>query len=235
MTNVNPGLIYKKMLQVAKNIGAVGKGQKNTQQGYSFRGIDDLMNSVGPALIEAGVFVTVESMNRSETIKDVTRSNGKSGVDKHVSLRVKYTFHAEDGSNVSSTVDSEGLDSGDKATNKALSAAFKYALIQTFVVATVDMEDADRTSPEHGKPVTAVRHNVDGTKTTLTEAEVIANTPIAKLNTESLEVKVVTSSNGLDKPINKTTFKKLPTVSKNDTSTPVVNGKATTKTTEEWI
>ena len=62
---------------------------------------------------------------------------------------MEYDFVTEDGSKITiGAIPSEGLDSGDKATNKALSAALKYALIQTFSVATKDMEDADKTSPE---------------------------------------------------------------------------------------
>jgi hypothetical protein len=64
---------------------------------------------------------------------------------------MKYHFYAEDGSTVSvGPVPAEGLDSGDKATNKALSAALKYALIQTFSIPTEDMAEADLDSPEIG-------------------------------------------------------------------------------------
>lgn len=143
-------LIYKKMVDVMRDVGAVGKDQKNTAQGYKFRGIDQFVNALHPALVKNNVFLTTEVLERTEQLKEVERSNGKKGVDKHVALRVKYTFYAEDGSHVSSTLASEGLDSGDKATNKALSAALKYALIQTFSVPTEDMEEADRFSPEMG-------------------------------------------------------------------------------------
>lgn len=146
-------LIYKKMVDVMRDVGPVSKDQKNTAQGYKFRGIDQFVNALHPALIKNGVFLTVEVLERTEQLKDVERSNGKRGVDKHVALKVKYSFHAEDGSSVSSTLVSEALDSSDKSTNKALSAAFKYALIQTFSVPTEDMEEADRTTPEIGTPI----------------------------------------------------------------------------------
>lgn len=142
-------LIFKKMSSVMKSIGHVGKDQKNLAQGFKFRGIDQFVNALHPALIEHGVIVTMDVLDKKEEIREVNK-NGSVRLDKHVSLTMKYTFHAEDGSSVSSTVASEGLDTGDKATNKALSAAFKYALIQTFSVPTEDMEDSDRTSPEIG-------------------------------------------------------------------------------------
>lgn len=140
-------LIFKKMVDVMRDIGAVGKDQKNTAQNFKFRGIDQFINAAHPALVKHGVFVTTEVLDKSYELKDVERSSGKKAVDKHVHLTMKYTFFAEDGSSVFSTVASEGLDSGDKATNKALSAALKYAFIQTFNVPTEDMEEADSTSP----------------------------------------------------------------------------------------
>lgn len=142
-------LIYKKMSEVMKEIGTIGKDQKNTAQGFKFRGIDQFVNALYPALTKHGVFMTPRCVSESHELNKVQRSNGKEGVDKHVSLLMEYDFYAEDGSKVTvGPVPSEGLDSGDKATNKALSAALKYALIQTFSVPTEDMEEADKDSPE---------------------------------------------------------------------------------------
>jgi len=143
-------LIFKKMTEVMKEIGSITKDQRNDQQGFKFRGIDQFVNALYPALTKHGVFMTTKVLGESHELKDVTRSSGKAGVDKHVSIQMEYTFHAEDGSSVSSSVPAEGLDSGDKATNKALSAALKYALIQTFSIPTEDMEEADKTSPTIG-------------------------------------------------------------------------------------
>lgn len=142
-------LIYKKMIEVMKEVGAIGKEQRNTAQNFSFRGIDQFVNALYPALTKAGVFMAPSVISEGHELRDVTRSGGRTGVDKHVHLLVKYTFYAEDGSSVEvGPIASEGLDSGDKATNKALSSALKYALIQTFSIPTADMEEADRTSPE---------------------------------------------------------------------------------------
>lgn len=149
---MNPSLlIYKKMNDVMKEVKAVTKDQKNTAQGFKFRGIDQFINALYPALTKHGVFMTPECVKETHELKDVTRSNGKAGVDKHVSIMMNYTFYAEDGSWVrAGPVPAEGLDSGDKATNKALSAALKYALIQTFSIPTEDMVEADLDSPEIG-------------------------------------------------------------------------------------
>ena len=40
------------------------------------------------------------------------------------------------------------MDSGDKATNKAMSAAYKYAALQTFCIPTEGDNDADATTHE---------------------------------------------------------------------------------------
>lgn len=144
-------LIYKKMSDVMKDVKAVTKDQKNIAQGFKFRGIDQFVNALYPALTKHGVFMTPRATSYTHELKEVTRGSGKAGVDKHVSIMMEYDFYAEDGSKVTvGPVPAEGLDSGDKATNKALSAALKYALIQTFSVPTEDMAEADFESPELG-------------------------------------------------------------------------------------
>lgn len=149
-----PGLIYKKMSDVMKEIGFIGKDQKNQAQGFKFRGVDQFVNALYPALTKNGVFMTPRAISYTQEIKDVLRGSGKPGVDKHVSIMMEYDFFAEDGSKVTvGPVPAEGLDSGDKATNKALSAALKYALIQTFSVPTQDMAEGDLETPEIGTSV----------------------------------------------------------------------------------
>lgn len=147
----NPS-IYRKMNLVMLDIGAIGKDQKNQAQGFKFRGIDQFVNALYPALTKHGVFMAPRVKRFDQTLQEVTRSSGKVGVDKHVAIEMEYTFYAEDGSSVTVSVPGEGLDSGDKATNKALSAALKYALIQTFSIPTEDMAEADLESPEIGTP-----------------------------------------------------------------------------------
>jgi len=147
-------LIYKKMSEVMKDIGPVTKDQKNLAQGFKFRGIDQFVNALHPALVKHGVFMTPRCTSFTNELKEVTRSSGKAGIDKHVSLLMEYDFYAEDGSKVTiGPIPAEGLDSGDKATNKALSAGLKYALIQTFSVPTEDMAEADLETPEISKKV----------------------------------------------------------------------------------
>lgn len=184
-------LIYKKMSEVMTQIGYVGKDQKNLQQGFKFRGIDQFVNALYPALTKHGVFMAPRCTSYTQELKEVVRSSGKAGVDKHVALMMEYDFFAEDGSKVTvGPIPAEGLDSGDKATNKALSAGLKYALIQTFSVPTEDMAEADLESPEIGKskaattsaptaqaaaPAAASNHKLEGEVATSLAAYVAAN------------------------------------------------------------
>lgn len=191
-----------------RDIGPVTKSQTNTLQGFKFRGVDNFINALHPALVKHGVFMAPRTVNYSHELKDVTRKDGKAGVDKHVSILVEYDFFAEDGSKVTvGPIAAEGLDSGDKATNKALSAALKYALIQTFSVPTEDMEEADRTSPEIGSSL----------KTTIA-----INTPATSLPNNSVSASSASSETSSSAP-KKTTFRR---VSKPATSVVVSNGSA---------
>jgi hypothetical protein len=176
-------LIFKKMSDVMREIGFVGKDQKNQAQGFKFRGIDQFVNALYPALVKHGVFMAPECVSENHEIKEVTRGSGKAGVDKHVHIQMAYTFYAEDGSSVRvGPIPAEGLDSGDKSTNKALSAALKYALIQTFSIPTEDMAEADFDSPEIGTK----RSNVEPPKRTSPELRPGSETPRQTAATNAL-------------------------------------------------
>ena len=123
--------------------GGIGKNQQNQQQRYAFRGIDDVMNSLSPALVKNGLVILPEVLER--TVSEKAARNG--GCLFYVTLKVRYTLIcAEDGSEMSVVVYGEAMDSGDKATNKALSAAYKYMALQTFCIATEGDNDADLTT-----------------------------------------------------------------------------------------
>lgn len=137
-------LIYKAIAGVMQDIGAVGKDQVNKQQGWKFRGIDDVMNALHPAMVKHKVFVVPEIMEQNREVKTL-----KSGTNMIFSIcKIRYTFFSEDGSSVQAIVIGEGMDSGDKATNKAMAIAFKYACFQTFCIPTEEMVDPDSERPE---------------------------------------------------------------------------------------
>lgn len=143
--------IYETISDVMAEIGSIGKDSRNSQQGFMYRGIDAVMNAINPALIKHKLFVVPEvlSQRREE------RQTAKGGNLIYSVCTIKYTFYAEDGSSVSATVIGEGMDSGDKATNKAMSVAFKYACFQVFCIPTEEMKDPDAETMQPSKSVYA--------------------------------------------------------------------------------
>ncbi|MBR5678013.1 MAG: ERF family protein [Paludibacteraceae bacterium] len=131
--------IFETISAVMADVGAVGKTSKNAQQGFMFRGIDAVMNAINPALVKNKCFVVPEILEQTRE----ERQSARGGTLIYSICRIKYTFYAEDGSNVSAVVIGEGMDSGDKATNKAMSIAFKYACFQVFCIPTEEMVDPD--------------------------------------------------------------------------------------------
>jgi len=137
--------IYQTICAVMNDIGAVSKDKRNTQgNGFMYRGIDDVMNALNPAMVKHKLFVVPEILE--QTREDRTSQKGNCLI--YSLCKIKYTFYAEDGSNVESTVIGEAMDSGDKATNKSMSIAFKYACFQVFCIPTEEMADPDAETHE---------------------------------------------------------------------------------------
>ena len=137
-------LIYKKIPVIMWKIGDIGKDRTNKIQNYQFRGIDDMYNALNQHLTEEKVFFTSEilSTEREE------RESKNGGTLIYSVITMKFTAYAEDWSNVSSTTVGEAMDSGDKSMNKAMSTAYKYALMQIFCIPTEDDKDTENSSPE---------------------------------------------------------------------------------------
>lgn len=131
--------IFEAINRTMEDVGAIGKTSKNQQQGFMFRGIDAVMNALNPAMIKNGIFVVPQVLEQTRE----ERQTAKGGNLIYSVCRIKYTFYAQDGSSVEAVVVGEGMDSGDKATNKAMSIAFKYACFQVFCIPTEEMKDPD--------------------------------------------------------------------------------------------
>jgi hypothetical protein len=149
-------LIYKRMTEIMKAAGAIGKNGQNKQQGFKFRGIDDVYNTLHNILADNKVFTTPEVL---ETHHEERKTKSGSVLIYRI-YKIKYTFWTDDGSSVSCTVVGEGMDSGDKAGNKAMSIAHKYALLQVFAIPTEDMVDPDEESHEVEPVETSPRDEV---------------------------------------------------------------------------
>lgn len=127
-------------------VGAVGKDSRNEQQRFNFRGVDAVVNACSPALARAGVVVApkVLSVERSTT---QTRAGG---TVSNVYVTVRYRFTGPAGDHIDATVAAESFDSGDKATAKAMSVAYRTALLQTLCLPTDEPTDPDAHTFERG-------------------------------------------------------------------------------------
>jgi hypothetical protein len=148
---VTPPHIYQALVAIGGELAKVGisKDRRNEQQNFRFRGIDDVMNVVSPILAKHNVLFLVDYVD----YPDIERVTGKGTTLIYTKVKGIFTFtSAQDGSQVSVTTFGVAMDSGDKACNKAMSAALKYALLQTFLVPTESNEDADATTHEPSVP-----------------------------------------------------------------------------------
>ena len=142
----NKNLIFAKISAIMADIDAIEKNNTNTGQGYKFRGIDDIYNALHNHFAKHGVFYTSDVLKQTRE----ERPTKSGGVMIYTILKVKFTFYAVDGSNVSSIIVGEGSDSGDKSSNKAMSTALKYALMQLLLIPTKEEKDTEFQSPEFG-------------------------------------------------------------------------------------
>jgi hypothetical protein len=137
--------VYEAIASVTASLAKEGisKDRKNEAQGYKFRGIDDVYNALAPFLAGAKLCILPNVQERLV----VERVNAKGTILLYVTVKVDFAFvSAEDGSEHHVVTYGEAMDSGDKATNKAMSAAYKYAAMQAFCIPTEGDNDADSTT-----------------------------------------------------------------------------------------
>lgn len=131
--------IYMAINAIMQEIEAIGKNKKNQQQGYSFRGIDDMYNALQPLFKKNAVFITSNVLES----KREERQTAKGGVLIYTIAKCQFKFFTTDGSYIESVLEGEAMDSGDKSTNKAMSTALKYALMQMFLIPTEEKLDTE--------------------------------------------------------------------------------------------
>lgn len=141
--------IFSTINAVMNDLGAITKDKRNQQQGFSYRGVDDVMNALNPLMVAHKLFCVPEVLHQEREERQTAR--GTSLLYSIITMR--YTLYAEDGSSISAVVVGEGMDSGDKATNKAMSVAYKYAMLQIFSIPTEETApDPDQTTPDETVP-----------------------------------------------------------------------------------
>lgn len=139
----NEAKIYQQLAKIMAGAKAIGKDSVNKQQGFTFRGIDAVMNHLHPVFVKHGVIVLPEVMGeRSEERKTRQGSNLIYRI-----LTIRFHFVAEDGSEVVTTVIGEGMDSGDKGANKAMAVGLKYALTQMLLLPYDEIDPDAETHP----------------------------------------------------------------------------------------
>ena len=139
--------VYACIAAVSADIAKTGiaKDGRNQQQGYAFRGIDSVYNALAPLIAKHGLVIIPRILTRSV----VERQTAKGGTLFYVTVEAEFDFvSAADGSKCTARSFGEAMDSADKATNKAMSAAYKYTAFQTFCIPTEGDNDADAHTPD---------------------------------------------------------------------------------------
>lgn len=143
--------VFKSIANITGELAKQGisKDRKNQQQGYAFRGIDDIYNTLSKLLAENELCIFPFCEYRETT----ERTTQKGGVIFYTTVKMKYKLvSAIDGSSVECCTVGEAMDSADKSTNKAMSAAYKYLCLQIFCIPTEGDNDADATTPDPVRP-----------------------------------------------------------------------------------
>lgn len=134
-------MVYKKMHNILKEIGVIAKAQRNTNQNYSYRGIDDALSHLSPMLEEQELLILPMIVSDEWRFKD-----GKGGV-YHVVMDYHFIDINTGARVVVPNIHGEAYDNLDKAVGKAYSSAYKIMVFQVFCVATKEAGDTEATPP----------------------------------------------------------------------------------------
>lgn len=153
-------MIYQKMANIMKKVSAISKG-RTSQQGYKFRGIDEVMNGLHDIFAEEEVFIL-------PWVKEFTtelRQTKNGGIQTYVRATVTHRYITVDGSFVETVTVGEAMDSSDKSMSKAISIALKYSLLQMLLIPTDEPKDPDEFKPEETDFLQFVETELDACNT----------------------------------------------------------------------
>jgi hypothetical protein len=145
---MSEGVISKRLAAIMSDASAIGKDSYNKMQGFNFRGIDAVMNHLHPIFAKHGVIILPTVLDE-KTEERVTKNGGNL---IYRILKIRFEFVADDGSSVACIVLGEGMDSGDKASNKAMAVALKYALTQMLLLPYDEVDPDAETHEVKPKP-----------------------------------------------------------------------------------
>lgn len=143
MSTTETVAVHVALARALAELPSVGKTQRNAQQGYNFRGIEDIVNAVNPVLGRHGLVILPDVLERIG--EERTTKSGGAWYTVHV--HVRYTLVGPAGDTLTCSAWGEGVDNGDKATNKAMTTAFKNMLTQVFAISTKDISDGETQQP----------------------------------------------------------------------------------------
>jgi hypothetical protein len=140
-------------------VQAVGKGDRNNEQGYNFRGIDAVVNAVGPVFRKHGIVPV--PVKTTASYRDVLTSREKRS--RECTVTVTYRFYGPAGDFIDAEVPGESMDFGDKGAPKAMSVAYRILLLQTLCIPTHEPEPdsqsyervAETDGPSEAQEITA--------------------------------------------------------------------------------
>ena len=153
--------ICQKIAAILKDTKAIAKSEKNQQQGFRFRGIDNVMNELHDLFARHEVFI-LQEVTGFTTENRPTKSGGTNTFTR---ATVRFRYMTTDGSYVETVNVGEAMDSGDKGMNKAMSIALKYSLLQMFLIPTEEQKDPDAVTPEETDYLAMALQEVDGAQT----------------------------------------------------------------------
>lgn len=148
--------IREALLKVREDVGAIAKAEKNSQQGFLFRGIDTVLKKVGPALAKHGVNCYPELVNLES--RDVLTGGGKRM--REVTVTVAYHYVGPEGDEWTAVVPGESMDAGDKAVAKAMSVALRTAHLQTLQIPTGEADPDASSVTRKADPLIKVKQDI---------------------------------------------------------------------------
>lgn len=171
MSDAAPPMIFSAMAAVMADCTSVAKRDRNESQRFLFRGIDAVLNAVGPILRKHEVIVVPD-------VETVTHEQVQTSTGKPVTscrLLVTYRWYATDGSYLESRVAAEAFDSGDKATPKAMSVAFRTAILQALALPTDEVDPDSQTYEQARRPAATVAPDETQTVRMSRQPQVVAS------------------------------------------------------------
>lgn len=133
--------VFQSIATVQGELAKIGiaKGRKNAQQGFAYRGIDDVYAALAPILAENKLCILPRVVSKESS----ERTSAKGGVLFYTAVTVEFDLvSAVDGSRHTVSAVGEAFDSGDKAIGKAQSYAYKTMAFMLFAI-PVEGQDND--------------------------------------------------------------------------------------------